>query len=47
MYIYINFLRLLNIVVPWDDLKEEYESEYRKIKSNYSRYRDNGLDDTG
>jgi len=31
-----DYLRLLNVIVPWDQLKDEYEKEYKKIKSNYS-----------
>ena len=31
-----SFLRLLNVVVPWEDLKEEYYKEFKKIKSQYS-----------
>ena len=31
-----DYLRLLNVIVPWDELKGEYEKEYKKIKSNYS-----------
>ena len=30
------FLKSLNIVVPWEDLKEEYYKEFKKIKSQYS-----------
>jgi len=31
-----DYLRLLNIIVPWNDLKSEYDKEFKKIKSNYS-----------
>ena len=31
-----DYLRLLNVIVSWDELKDEYEKEYKKIKSNYS-----------
>ena len=27
-----DYLRLLNIIVPWDDLKSEYDKEFKKIK---------------
>ena len=31
-----DYLRSLNVIVPWDELKEEYSKEFKKIKSNYS-----------
>ena len=31
-----DYLRLLNINVPWEDLKGVYDKEFKKIKSNYS-----------
>ena len=31
-----DYLRLLNVIIPWDELKGEYDKEYKKIKSNYS-----------
>ena len=31
-----DYLRLLNINVAWEDLKGEYDKEFKKIKSNYS-----------
>ena len=30
------FSRILKIIVPWEDLKDEYQQELQKIKSNYS-----------
>ena len=31
-----SYLRTLNVIVPWEELKEEYYKEFKKIKSNYS-----------
>ena len=31
-----SYLRTLNVVVPWEELKDEYYKEFKKIKSNYS-----------
>ena len=31
-----DYLRLLNVIVPWDELQGEYEKEFKKIKLNYS-----------
>ena len=31
-----DYLRILNVAVLWDDLKGEYDKEFKKIKSNYS-----------
>ena len=30
-----DFLRTLNITVDWDELKDDFYTEYKKIKSNY------------
>ena len=31
-----SYLRALNVLVPWEELKDEYYKEFKKIKSNYS-----------
>ena len=31
-----SYLRTLNVLVPWEELKDEYNKEFKKIKSNYS-----------
>lgn len=31
-----SYLRTLNVVIPWEELKDEYYKEFKKIKSNYS-----------
>ena len=31
-----SYLRSLNVIVPWEELKNEYYKEFKKIKSNYS-----------
>jgi len=31
-----SYLRTLNVIVPWEELKDEYYKEFKKIKSNYS-----------
>ena len=31
-----SYLRSLNVIIPWEELKDEYYKEFKKIKSNYS-----------
>ena len=31
-----SYLRTLNVIVSWEELKDEYYKEFKKIKSNYS-----------
>ena len=31
-----SYLRALNVLVPWEEVKDEYYKEFKKIKSNYS-----------
>ena len=31
-----SFTRTLNVIMSWDDVKDDYQKEFNRIKSNYT-----------